>query len=112
MEITKQSPAAGELRTERTVQLSSLRSEVPLYRLPPLKDKGIVVLSMNTHKTNPFQKWDHEQSEHVSKRRERGDEVRATQTSYYTLSKLVMACTMIFVIRSSRGNNSNAKEIL
>lgn len=69
MQITKQSPAAGELRTERAKELSSLRSEVPLYCLPPLKDQGIVVLGMNTHKANPFQKWDYEQSEHVTKRR-------------------------------------------
>lgn len=44
--------------------------------------------------------------------RERGDKVTATQTSYYTLSKLVMACTMIFVSRSGRGSYSNAKEVL
>lgn len=68
------------------------------------------MLGMNTHKANPFQKWDYEQSEHITKRRERGDKVTATQTSYYTLSKLVTACTVIFVSRSGRESHSNAKE--
>lgn len=67
---------------------------------------------MNTHKANPFQKWEYEQSEHISKRRERGDEVTATQTSYYILSKLVTAGTVIFVSRSGRGSHSSAKEVL
>lgn len=75
-------------------------------------DKGTVVLGMNTHKANPFQKWDYEQSEHISERRERGDEVTAAQTSYDTLNKLVTACTMIFVSRAGRGSHSNAKEDL
>lgn len=70
------------------------------------------MLGTNTHKANPFKKWDYEQSEHVNKRRKRGDKVTATQTSYYILSKLVMACTVIFVSRSGRGSHSNAKEVL
>lgn len=80
--------------------------------LTTLVGKGTVVSGMNTHKTNPFQKWDYEQSEHVSETRERGDEVMATQTSYDTLNKLVTACTMIFVSRAGRGSHSNAKEDL
>ena len=106
------SPAAGELRrTERAINLSSLRCEVPLYCLLPLKDQGIVVLGMYTEKENPSQKWDYEQSEQASKRRERGDRVMVEQTSYYTLSKLLTACTVIFVSRWDRRSHSNAKEV-
>lgn len=80
-------------------------------RLPPLKDQDFVVLGMNMQKENPSQKWDYEQSEQVSKRRERGDRVMVKQTSYYTLSKLLTPCTVIFVNGWKRGSHSNAKEV-
>ena len=105
MWTTKWQPAAaGELR-----RTESVRCEVPLYCLAALQDQGIVVLDMYTQKENPSQKWDYEQSKQVSKRRERGDRVMVKQTSYYTLSKLLTACTVIFVNGWDGGSHSNAK---
>lgn len=72
--------------------------------------QGIVVLGVFLQKGNPSPAWDYEQSEQVSMRREGRDGVMLNQVSHYTLSKLLTACTVIFVKGWDRRSHSNVKE--
>lgn len=68
--------SSGQIKKDRRVykhNISSLRCEVHLYSLLPLKDQGTVVLGTHRENEIPSQKCDYEQSEKVSKRRERKD---------------------------------------
>lgn len=89
--------------------MSSLEYEVHLYCLLTLMDQGIVELGTHREKEIPSSQQDYEQPKQVSERRER---VWVKQTSYYTLSKLLTACTVIFVSSCRESYRCKARKFL